>query len=647
MLRHLQLFVCLTGALLAAASSGGSEPPDRDLYFSEAVFWAKQGLYFEALERLDTELGQHRGLDEPELDTLYPFIHDAEFFVGDFELNYRMHHRAGRAISAVLEGNVPEPVRNEAAYRLARIHFQKGQLIDALDAIDRIEGRIPNHIRDDVDFLRANVYLATARPEQAIPILRRLQGVKSLTGFSDYNLAIARLLEEQTEAALDQFERAGTVKAKDEPTRAIRDKANLVRGTMLLDAGRYDEAKVALERVRLDGPMSNQALLSAGWADSHVSRFDNALVPWGILAGRNRTDPAVQEAMLALPYAYGELNVHGRAAALYNEALSSFGTELSRLDESIAAIRDGKFLEALVREEIRKDRDWVIRLRSLPDTPETYYLMELLASHDFQTGLSNYLDLEDLRKRLVRWQTSFDAFEDIIAARRSYYEPLLPGLDKQFREVDSRRRLRLEQHQILADRLQDMLVAPRPEFLATTGERTLSMRLNELREGLDTDAHAELIERIGRLQGLVTWQVKTTYHDRLTEFYEHLADSQQAIDILTDRYNAYVRVRQAATHSYVGYEQPINRMRMRVKEASARIDLLMARQGRMLEQVAIGELEKRVRRLEGYEERARYALADSYDRATAAQAAAQIETASDQAAGHAVDAPAEGGVEGG
>jgi hypothetical protein len=624
MSRWLYLNVCLIAALLGASSSDAAQAPEKDLYFSEAVFWAKQGLYFEALQRLDTEIAQHRRLDEPELDSLYPFIHDAEFFVGDFELNYRMHHRAGRAISAVLEGNVPEPVRNEAAYRLARIHFQKGQLSDALAAMERIEGRIPVEIRDDVEFLRANVYLATARPEQAVPILRRLQGVKSLSGFTDYNLAIARLQEKRTEAALDQFERAGAVKAKDEPTRAIRDKANLVRGTLLLEAARYDEAKLALEQVRLDGPLSNQALLSAGWADSHVNRFEKALVPWGILAERNRTDPAVQEAMLALPYAYGELNVHGRAAALYNTALNSFGAELARLDTSIDAIREGRFLEALVREEIRKDRDWVIRLRQLPEMPETYYLMELMASHDFQTGLSNYLDLEDLRKRLARWESSFDAFEDIIVARRDYYEPLLPVLDTQFREVDSRRQLRLEQHQILSDRLQGMLVAPRPDFLATTEERSLSLRLAQLAEGLDAETDAALVTRIRRLQGLVTWQTKTTYHERLTEFYEHLEDSQQAIDILTERYDAYVRVRQAATHSYVGYEIPIKRMRTRVRDASARIELLMARQGRMLEQVAVRELEKRVRRLEGYEERARYALADSYDRATAAQAALDV-----------------------
>ena len=93
--------------------------------------------------RLDTELAQHYGLDEPALGSLHYHINGAEFSVGDFELNYRMHNRAGRAIRAVLEGNVPEPVRNEAAFRLARIHFQKDQIEEALHALAASTARCP------------------------------------------------------------------------------------------------------------------------------------------------------------------------------------------------------------------------------------------------------------------------------------------------------------------------------------------------------------------------------------------------------------------------------------------------------------------------------------------------------------------------
>src|SRR2546425_2639026 len=174
MMRAPHLLIGLVLAMgLAVGPAAGADL--KDLYFGEALYHAYQGQYFDALQRLDTELAQYRGLDEPGLDTLHYHINDAEFCVGDFELDYRMHYRAGRAIKAVLEGSVDEAVRNEAAFRLARIHFQKDQLDDALQALARIEGTVPEQIKDDVEFLRANIYMATGRPGDAIKVLERLR----------------------------------------------------------------------------------------------------------------------------------------------------------------------------------------------------------------------------------------------------------------------------------------------------------------------------------------------------------------------------------------------------------------------------------------------------------------------------------------
>src|SRR5258708_27000599 len=117
-----------TGLALALTAHPATSGGLRDLYFGEALYHAYQGQYFDALQRLDTELAQYHFLDEPELDTLHYHINDAEFSVGDFELDYRMHQRAGRAIKAVLQGAVDEAGRNEAAFRLAPIPFHNGQL---------------------------------------------------------------------------------------------------------------------------------------------------------------------------------------------------------------------------------------------------------------------------------------------------------------------------------------------------------------------------------------------------------------------------------------------------------------------------------------------------------------------------------------
>jgi len=612
----LLLFACL-------ATSPSRSDELKDLYFGEALYHAHQGNFFEALERLDTEVRQHAELDEPELDTLYYHINDAEFSLGDFELRYRMHHRAGRAIRAVLEGAVDEIVRNDAAYRLARIHFQKNQMADAMRALDRIDGKVPVSIRDDIEFLRANIYLAQGRPEESVDVLKKLEGSKSFGGFASYNLGIAYLQDGQREAALTQLDRAGLIASDDNSELAIRDKSNLVLGTILLEDNNFEGAIPYLNRVRLDGPFSNQALLSAGWASMSTENFERAVVPWSILADREVTDHATQEAMLALPYAYGKLNVHGRAAIHYGRALDSFGAEVSKLNESIESIREGKFLEALVREEIRKDKDWVIRLRSLPEAPETYYLMELLATHDFQTGLQNYLDLADLHRKLEVWQSSFDSFDEMVEIRRSHYEPLLPDVDTQFRELDSRMRLRIEQHRMLVQRRDDMLTTPRPEFLATRAEQAILASLEDIEsqvQGSDSPFEGSLEQRVRRLKGMLTWTLETEYHERLTEFNENLSGLDEAMEVAQAQYDQYVRARQAATHSFEGYEDPIGRLRVDVRNAVDKVELLMTRQGRLLEVVAIEELVARRDRLESYGDKARFALADSYDRATQSQA---------------------------
>jgi tetratricopeptide (TPR) repeat protein len=221
------------GAALVLAAGPCVAESLKDLYFGEALYHANQGQYFDALERLDTELTQYRGLDEPRLDTLHYHINGAEFSVGDFELNYRMHHRAGRAIKAVLEGAVDEAVRNEAAFRLARIHFQKGQLDEALHALSRIEGKMPEAIADDVEFLRANIYMATGRPSDAVKVLKQLRADEGLAGFSAYNLGIALLQDGQSQQAIGQLDKAGQIETRDHANLAIRDKSNLVLGNIL------------------------------------------------------------------------------------------------------------------------------------------------------------------------------------------------------------------------------------------------------------------------------------------------------------------------------------------------------------------------------------------------------------------------------
>ena len=277
-----------------------------------------KGHFFEALERLDAELGQHRGVDEPALDSLYRNLREAEFSVGDFELNYRMHHRAGRAITAVLEGAVDEVVRNDAAYRLARIHFQKGQLEDALHALDRIVGRVPDEIvgrhrvpaREHVHGTRPSRRSGRG-PEAAAERRRARRASRRTTSASRCSRTIGARTRSRSSTA------PGRSTAATKPCSRFATSRTSCSARCSSRTQQFERAKQSFDRVRLEGPFSNSALLASGWAATAGEDYERAVVPWTLLAERESTDAAVQEAQLALPFAYGKLDVHGRAALLY------------------------------------------------------------------------------------------------------------------------------------------------------------------------------------------------------------------------------------------------------------------------------------------------------------------------------------------
>jgi tetratricopeptide (TPR) repeat protein len=590
-----------------------------DLYFGETLYHAYQGEWFDAITRVDTELKLIYSLDKPDIAPLYGHIGRLKLKVSDFEFAYRMHQHDGRAVKTTIEGNVGASVRNGAIYRLARIYSRKGQPVIAMQTLDRIRGEIPARLDDELPFLRARVLIDNDRFDEAVTILSGLQEVKSLTGFAQFNLGIALIRDGKEQQGRQWLDRAGQIDANDPVTAAIRDKANLFLGEKLLNEKDYEAAKQAYNRVRLAGPFSNRALLGSGWADADRDHFDLALAPWSLLAKGEITDSAVQEAMLAVPYAYAKLGIYSNAALLYGQALEVFSAETTKLDTSIKSIEKGTFLAALMRAELRQDADWVVNLRALPEAPETYYLIDLMASHDFQQSLKNYLDLDELRRKLERWQNDLEAFAEIIALRRAYYEPLLPEIDRVFQNLNVHRRLRRKQRDRVRVQMKTMLVTPRPDALVTAGERITRERLARLEQILTVEGRASdpvAAARLKRLRGLLVWAVQTGYNQRFNETRSHLHALNQEIDLLAQQYTSFVRTRKSAIQSYQGYDETIRLQQVQVEESLSKVRELMDEQGSRIEIMAINELSWRRDRLEELQVEARFAMADSYDRAS-------------------------------
>ena len=333
-------------------------------------------------------------------------------------------------------GNVNQEIRDRTWFFLAKIWRQRGYLDRAQVALDSIEGELPKNLYREASMLQAQLYIDGGEYDRAIALLQDWKGDTEWARYAEFNLGVALVRSGRTEAAALILDELGDIDPWNEELTSLRDKANLALGYAMLQDGRPQLAKEPLGRVRLEGPFSNKALLGSGWADAELNSYRRALVPWMELRGRDLLDPAVQEAMLAIPYAMAELDSISQAADHYLNAVEAFYEEAGRIDRTIAHLESGQFFDDFVEDDPLDSTGWYWRMEALPEGPEARYLFHLLSTHEFQEGLKNYRDLSYLWRNLDRWQQSVEVYANMLETRRLAYEERLPMVNDALDRAD-------------------------------------------------------------------------------------------------------------------------------------------------------------------------------------------------------------------
>ncbi len=650
------LAACLSGAASAA------EPVPAPLrigapHYGDTLFHFYQDKYFGAITGL--MVSQH-------FTRIAPHDDEAEVLRGGMMLSYGLHEQAAEIFARLIERNAPLAVRDRAWFFLARIRHQRGLFAHSQQALDKIEAPLVSSLRgkpnplistleEDRQLLQAQLMMAREDYAGAAAVLDAIKGSPTAGLYARFNLGVA-LIKTGDAGNIDLgsklLDGVGQAPGPNEEFRSLRDRANVALGFANLQDKKPREARVALQRVRLNAAQSNKALLGYGWAASELNDPQLALVPWTELATRNITDASVLEAHIAVPYAMGEIGAYGQALEKYQNATEVFTREKRGLDESIAAIRTGKLVQGLLAQNPSDNGQGLgafARMDTLPEMPHTAHLVPLLADNPFQEAFRHLRDLRFLGGNLQQWQDNLATYTDMLDNRKAAFAERLPKVRAQAGAVDMAA-LQQRREALAAELAQADADADGAAF-ADPRERELLGRIAAARDTLvkaqGTPEAAELGdagERLRRAHGALTWQLSQQSSARGWAAKKALRDTDASLAAARERDAALLKAQQDEPARHAAFAARIAELGTRLVALQPQVLALNAETQVALNDIAVAELESQKERLDTYAAQARLAIAQILDRAQLAQRSERPSADDKPAAGSGAGAGAGAGA---
>lgn len=507
---------------------------------------------------------------------------------------------------------------------LARLYYRHGYLTEAEQALAKLRDVPTSPLQAERDSLSALVLLARQRDQEAIGVLRKGVGQTQRPAMADYSLGIALLDKGDLQdgaAAIDRLD--GAAQASPDSA-ALRDLADINLGYALLGQQQWQQAEAVLRKAVRSDIYSDYALLGAGWADFLKGDQRKALESWLPLLERNPGDPAVQEGLLTVPYAYYRLGDYGQALDHYRQAADRYTQLLAQLGAARGALSDGSFLDALVKAKAggqEFDSRW--RPTTLPASPVSSALLPILGSHRFQEGLKNYRDLRIAQDMLRTAGSDMDASLDLLAKQREIHERWKRQTQQHDRDVSpaalAQRIKRLRDELARAEATHDVMA------LATVEQKKSLFNLKEAKKLLDIVKnyiidYDDLYDQYRLLTGLMIWDLTQQYPARLEEIKQQLQGLGNTLNKAMRNKRSLARSSQEVEATLTKQENAYRALRDKKSSLATAARTLLAEQQKSLEAQLLRGSRDAQKRVSRYLLQARLGIAQASDQLAAASA---------------------------
>ncbi len=579
-----------------------------DLRYGEALYYYYQQQHFSALTAL--QVAKEKGGIQGHGD-------NPDIMLGGLYLAYGLDASARDLFKQFLTANRSAQVNDSAWLFLGRLALDQRDDVSLNDALSRISQKPEPHLVDDILALRVDALLAQGKLADALQMADLPQAGSEWAPYIWFNLAAALAREKRYEEAVGFYNRLQTIPQRSDVYLALYDRAMTAAGYAQLFSKNPSEAVAQFKQVRMSSPLASRALLGYGWAAFELNDFTLALAPWQRLGALPLLDGNVQEALVAIPYAYEKLGQKSTALQKYRDAEAAYQQEILALDAYSDELKQKSLLADFALEP-EADMNWIQFSHQQGFSARFRYLTPLFAQNPFQRQVQQIRDLQHLLQRFTQWQQRVTFYQAMLKERERNRVLELERLEA--KQVDERlATLRQAErtwasHFAQVDAKHDFFALLTPE----ESGRYSRIRQSEARIlALESAGHdmSKQRDRLAYIKGDLLWRSSERYAERLWQAKTSLSDLQEAIahsEATQERLERLI----AASEDLKPYEQRLTVAQARVDEHILLLKQALEQQDAALRASIVIYLEQERRQLQFYLAQSRLAMARILEQAT-------------------------------
>jgi alkylhydroperoxidase/carboxymuconolactone decarboxylase family protein YurZ len=502
---------------------------------------------------------------------------------------------------------------DRAWFQLGKKHYKSGFMEYSEKALTTIEDTLNDEHEAERLFLLANIYSQTNRLQQAKQTLHYFASNSIWYDYAKFNIGTGLIRNNQLETGIQLLTELAKTTSSNRERRILQDKANLALAYTALKTNNHATATRHFETVRLNDSEASKALLGIGWAWYKQAEFDKSLTPWMELANREKSDPAVQEALISIPSSFEKINNHYQALQQYDIAIDIYQQQLNAVEEVLQSIHSGAFIKKLKHSSLGEESRKPFSILFNINASSNQYLLPLISSNEFHDALKTYQEAVHLSYTLNHWQRGLPALELILGEKIKRYNSKLT--DTVHSPKIKLAGILQKNRQTLASRLLSIIANEDALKLATVDEQKQLSLLRKVRKTIAKN-RAELkaeSEQQRLLYGLIYWNIVTDYKPRIWAAQKNLQQLDQALYKMNRSVYSLNKVWKNAPAMFTNFSKQVKDKSSRISSLKIKMRTSLQQQEKHLKNMAVKVIYQQRDRLQLYNERAMFARARIYD----------------------------------